>query len=82
MSERLKGKHLSPRTEFKKGHKNSKKAEEKRIEKLSKPVQQLALDGTFIKEWPSAASVKEAGMDPTCITRASNGTYKQAYGYL
>lgn len=77
----MKGQHMSPSTEFKKGHKNSPESEKKRIAKISKPIIQLTLDGEFVKEWPSARSVEEFGMSSSSITRAANGVYKQAYGY-
>lgn len=50
--------------------------------KLSKPVLQYSMDGTFIKEWPSAREVeRQLGFNSTSISRCCSGKYKQMNNY-
>ena len=48
----------------------------------AKTVIQLALDGTYIKQYPSIRKAAESiGKKPQGIQQALNGKYKTAYGY-
>lgn len=72
------GKHHSDETK----EKISKKVSETRIKKYGKPVIQLSLDGTFIKEWNS---IKEAAASfdskRSHIADVCNGVRNSCFGY-
>lgn len=52
-------------------------------EKQKKTVYQYSLGGEFIKEWVGLkVAAKEVGGQGAGISRACNGDYQQAYGYL
>ena len=49
----------------------------------SRPIAQYTLDGELVKTWPSTAKVeRRAGFDHSAISKAANGKYKQAYGFI
>lgn len=49
----------------------------------SKPVLQLALDGTLVRKWKCASdAVRECGFDSGSITRCCKNEYKTHKGYL
>lgn len=51
--------------------------------KLSKPVLQYSLDGTFIKEWKSTMDIKRnLGFCQSYISECCRGKYAYAYGYI
>lgn len=51
--------------------------------KLSKPVLQYSLDGTFIKEWESAREVeRKTGYKQSNVSRCCCGEYKKAYNFI
>lgn len=47
----------------------------------AKPVDQLALDGSFIKQFPSLSSTKESGFEPTNISAVIRGKVQTHAGY-
>lgn len=84
ISERNKGKHLNPRTEFKKGNKSWL---EGRVGEFGKPVLQYDVNGNFVKEWLNIYSVVkffngEGGKSETCIRCCCKGTRKRYKGFL
>lgn len=51
--------------------------------KLSKKVYQYALDGSFVREFPSAKEVqRQLGYDNGTISKCCHGKLKHAYGYV
>lgn len=51
--------------------------------KLSKPVYQYTLDGTFIREWSSVREVqRQTGWSHAHISQCCNGKRKSAYNYI
>lgn len=50
------------------------------VEKRKKPILQLTLDGTFIKEWPS---IKQAERETKCynLRKVVSGEYSQSGGF-
>ena len=50
---------------------------------LGKPIGQYELDGQLIKIWPSAREAeRQIGVSQGGIWGATNGIYKQAYGFI
>jgi RNA polymerase sigma factor (sigma-70 family) len=47
----------------------------------AKPVDQLALDGSFIKRFPSLSATKESGFEPTNISAVIRGKVQTHAGY-
>lgn len=51
--------------------------------KLSKPVYQYTLDGTFVREWPSLKEIyRQTGWYFANISACCRGERKSAYGYV
>ena len=49
---------------------------------FGKPVVQYTLDGTLVREWPSASEVKrQTGWNRSGISQCCRGELKTAYGY-
>ena len=56
---------------------------ERAAKALGKPVGQYELDGRLIKIWPSAREAeRQTGVSQGGIWGATNGIYKQAYGFI
>ena len=51
-------------------------------QRCSKPVIQYTVDGIFIKEWPSATSVKENGYSQTMVSSVCRQEQITAHGYI
>lgn len=50
---------------------------------ISKAVIQLSLDGTFIREWPSAREIqRQLGFRQSNISACCNGKYKKMNGFI
>lgn len=50
--------------------------------KLSKPIVQLEISGSFVKFWPSIAEARRSGFCPATIVRCLKGRRPHACGYL
>lgn len=61
---------------------NNKRKNNNTKERCSMPVLQFTLEGIFVKEWPSATSVQEAGYNQTAISSVCRQTQLTAYGFL
>lgn len=62
---------------------NQRKACAETGRKRSKKVLQFTLDGTFVREWPSAMEVEsQLGFARTHICACCNGKLKSAYGFV
>ena len=56
---------------------------ERSAKNRSKSVGQYTLDGELIKVWPSPREAeRRARFDHSTISKAANGKYKQAYGFI
>lgn len=65
------------------GTRNERISKAKTNGKTSKRVFQYALDGTFIREWPSSMEVeRQLGYANTNIVTCCLGKQKTAYGYI
>ena len=55
----------------------------RRSKSKNKPIIQLGIDNSIIKNWASAKEAAiELGLHPGNISRCCNGMRKQAYGYI
>lgn len=71
-------KKLSIAATGKKGNQPTKE----RLEKMSKPIYQLSLDGFLIKEYPSIAeAAKQTGFYASNISYCASGKFTQSGGY-
>lgn len=58
-------------------------AKDRSAKNRSKSVGQYTLDGALVKFWPSTMEVRrQTGFSNGNISRAANGKYKQAYGFI
>lgn len=57
-----------------------RRSEKTRNGKLSKPVLQFSMDGTFIKEWESVSDTRRAGL--SSVDKCCNGKRKSAHGFI
>ena len=65
------------------GKKQPKELVEKRVKKISKPINQFTLDGLFVRAWYSAMDIeRELGFYHSCIAACCKGKIKQTYGYI
>lgn len=64
------------------GLKQSRATVQKRISKTSKPIVQLSIGGSFIKQWASAKAVtNELGYDGSSITKCCRGKLGKTHNY-
>ena len=65
------------------GNRNGRISKANKNGKLSKAVLQYSLDGTFIKEFPSAMEVKrQLGFSQGNISSCCRGEFMQRYGFI
>lgn len=65
-----------------KGKKKNKEAIEKHKKAISKPVLQLNLDGTLVKEWLNAYECQEGGFTPSCVNKCCNNKNKTHRNFI
>jgi len=81
ISKMHKGKHLCPRTEFKKGHHTWLKG---RFGEFGKPVLQYDANGYFIREWPNVYTVVKyfGNTSESCLRQCCYGNRKRYKNYV
>lgn len=75
------GNHLNPITRQR--YSDSRKGKFGKLNSNSKPIIQLDLEGNFIAEWDSEASVeRKLGISTGCIRHVLKGRCKQTHGFI
>lgn len=82
MISKVKGRHHSPHTEFKKGHVFSPDILEQRAIPLRKPIVQLTEDFNLIRRWASISEAVKAGYSHAPISLCCNGKQLRHRGFI